>query len=265
MAMGEVDDSKTWCELALFWRPEKDNVLQVASDCFSMCGEPAKAVELLNKLLAAYPDDAIAWFKTGNAMTALGQLPDAIKCYDQAIENAPRTTAVWSDRERLRGVFVSVKPNQVSVEAWNGKGLALKAIGRPAEALACYEKALAIDPRKSDVWCNKGSALYAQGRVEEALVCLEEATSVNPRDFKSWCNQGVMLKALGRLREAVCCYDKALEINPRDIMTWGNRGNVFGALGQLDEARKCFERILVLDPNNTAARSVIEQLRHAGS
>lgn len=265
MLLGELQDAKTWCELAVFWRPEKDKVLQIASDCFAMCGEHVKAVELLKKLLADYPDDAIAWFKLGNAMTAMRQLPDALKCYDNAIESAPRTKAVWNDRERMSGVLTAVGSNQVLAEAWNAKGLVLKSIGQPAEAIACYDKALAIDPRKADVWCNKGSALYALGRVEEAARCLEKATSLNPGDMKSWCNRGVMLKALGHLQEAIACYDKALEINPRDVMTWGNKGNAFGALEQLGEAKKCFEKILVIDPNNAAAQSMVEQLRRAGS
>lgn len=265
MMLGKSPDAKTWCELAVFWRSEKTTVLQVASDCFAMCGEPAKAAELLKQLLTAYPHDAIAWLKLGNVMTVQRQAPDALRCYDEAIQHASETKAVWDEREGLSGVLTAVGPDQVAVEAWNGKGLVFKAIGRPAEALACYDKALAIDPRKADVWCSKGSALYALGRVEEALRCLERATLLNPQDMKPWCNRGVMLKALGRLDDALACYDKALEINPRDVMTWGNKGNALGALDRIDEARKCFERILELEPGNAAAQSVIEQLRRSGS
>gem|GEM_PF-2036550 len=260
MLEGELKDAKTWCELALFWRPEKANVLQIASDCFSQCGEPAKAIPLLDKLLATNPNDAIAWVKKGNALNDLGRHNDAIVCYDKAIETAARTQAVWKFRGgSAKGVIGAVPAASAEVKAWNGKGLAFKALGRNREALASYDRALKIDPQKADVWCNKGNALYSEGRHAEALQCFDKAVALDPTNMKSWCNRGVSLKALGKLDEAVASYDKALALDPRDVKTWFNKANALAAQENYREALVCFQEAHNLgDPN--AARYV-EQCR----
>ena len=49
-------------------------------------------------------------------------------------------------------------------------------LGRPrVEALACYERALEINPRFAEAWFNRGFDLLRTGRLEEALACFEQA------------------------------------------------------------------------------------------
>jgi tetratricopeptide (TPR) repeat protein len=246
--------------LALFWRPEKVSVLQVTSDCYSLCGETAKAVQLLDRILEAKPDDAIAWVKKGNAMNALGKHEDAIVCYDKAIANAPRTMEVWKFRGGSTKEIVGAIPaDMVEAKAWNGRGLALKALGKHVEAVASYEAARKIDPKKSDVWCNKGNAFHAANRHMDALQCFDKAVALDSRDMKSWCNRGASLKALGRLDEAVKSYDKALALDPRDVKTWFNKANALAAQEKYQEAMVCFQEAQDLgDPN---AGRYVEQCR----
>ena len=257
---GELKDAKTWCELALFWRPEKPLILQVASDCFFKCGEPAKAIQMLDKLLATNPDDAVAWFKKGNAISAQGKQDAAIACYDKAIETAPRTKNVWKFRGGpAKGMVGAIPADMIEVEAWNGKGLAFRALGRNREALACYDRALKNDPQKADVWCNKGNAFFAESRHAEALQCFDKAVALNSNDMKSWCNRGVTLKAIGRLGEAVASYDNALQLDPRDVKTWFNKANALAAQENYQEALICFQEAHKLgDPN---AAKYVEQCR----
>ncbi len=49
------------------------------------------------------------------------------------------------------------------------QGLALSALGRQEEAIACYDRALEIDPRFVVAWRNKGDVLSTLGRKEEAV------------------------------------------------------------------------------------------------
>jgi tetratricopeptide (TPR) repeat protein len=60
-------------------------------------------------------------------------------------------------------------------KAWYNKGVALAELGRPAEALTCYDRALQINPRYRNAWYNKGVALRKTGRIQEALACFEQA------------------------------------------------------------------------------------------
>lgn len=60
-----------------------------------------------------------------------------------------------------------------SATYWSARGGSLCALGKHDEALACFDEALAIEPRYGHAWSNKGVALYYLGRNEEALKCFE--------------------------------------------------------------------------------------------
>jgi tetratricopeptide (TPR) repeat protein len=53
-------------------------------------------------------------------------------------------------------------------------------LGKLDEAIACYDKALQIDPRDSVFLNNKANALYKKGNIKEALEIYELAFKLNP-------------------------------------------------------------------------------------
>ena len=59
------------------------------------------------------------------------------------------------------------------------------------EAIASYERALAIDTTLFSTWNNLGVLLYQQGRREEARSAFEQAVNVKPDYAKGWFNLGV--------------------------------------------------------------------------
>jgi tetratricopeptide (TPR) repeat protein len=136
---------------------------------------------------------------------------------------------------------------------YSNKGASLGNLGRPAEALTCYERALEINPRLTTAWANKGAALADLGRHAEALACHERALEINPRYPDAWSNKGNALVGLGRPGEAVACYDRALEINPRLAAVWSNKGNALAGSGRPAEALTCYERALEINPRYAEA------------
>ncbi|HKU82932.1 MAG TPA: tetratricopeptide repeat protein [Candidatus Nitrosocosmicus sp.] len=61
-------------------------------------------------------------------------------------------------------------------------GILLHNQGKFAEALECYDKALAIDPKSPIVLSNKGLSLHNQGKFAEALECYDKALAIDPQD-----------------------------------------------------------------------------------
>jgi len=70
---------------------------------------------------------------------------------------------------------------------------------------------------------NKGATLDHLGKPDEALKCYDKAIEINPNYAKAWFNKGIALSKLGRPDEALKCYDKAIEINPNYAKTGTNR------------------------------------------
>ena len=77
--------------------------------------------------------------------------------------------------------------NLVIVNATNQKelyenGILLHNLGKFAEALECYDKALAIDPQNSKILSNKGLSLHNLGKFAEALECYDKALAIDSQD-----------------------------------------------------------------------------------
>ena len=115
-------------------------------------GRFAEAVELLDRALAASPENEVAWINKGTALSRLGRMNEALRCYNAAI-----------------------KANAAYEVAWNNKGNALARLGKHDLALQCYGRALELDPAFRTAWVNKGFVLTRLGRFREAAECANEA------------------------------------------------------------------------------------------
>ncbi len=86
------------------------------------------------------------------------------------------------------------------------------------------------------------------GRLEEALACYEKAIEINPKDEMAWVDKGWALDELGRYEEASACYDKAIEINPKDARVWSFKSWALDDLGRDEEAEACRDKAQNLFP-----------------
>ena len=132
-----------------------------------------------------------------------------------------------------------------NADCWSNKGAILAAMERKEEALACYDRAIALRPGYHQALVNKAATLTKLGRPQEAITCCDEVLAQDPHDAEAWNNKGVALEALGHEREALNCYDRALHCDPRLPQAWNNRASILmelvaqdlGALIVLGESR----------------------------
>ncbi len=162
-------------------------------------------------------------------------------------------------RKRLAEIFLRLTGKaapqpavgaELDAVQWNNKGASLAELGRHQDALACYDRAIEINPRYASAWYNKGAALGDLGRHQDALACYDRAIDINPRDAAAWSNKGPVLGKLGRHQEAIASYDRAIEINPRYVETWYNKAAALARLGRYQEALACCERAIEINPHD---------------
>ncbi|MFA6110415.1 MAG: serine/threonine-protein kinase [Candidatus Latescibacterota bacterium] len=171
---------------------------------------------------------------------------------------------------------------KVDESDWTHRGASLALLGRHEEALTCYERALALDPRlvlalshqgvslaalghhadalrsfkralrlerdHVPAWLPRGLSLTAQGRPEMGLRCHRVALYRNPRNAAAWLGQGITLAALQRRSEALASCGRAIEINPWSAAAWTQRGRVQLADGEPAAAAWTCLQALERDP-----------------
>ncbi len=55
------------------------------------------------------------------------------------------------------------------------------------------------------------------GRFDDALALFDRALALDSEDPDLWNRAGVALRSLGRYAESVRCFDRSLELDPRDL------------------------------------------------
>lgn len=85
---------------------------------------------------------------------------------------------------------------------------------RKAEAIECFQRALAIDPNNAETLHKFGVVLSSLEKRAEAIECFQRALAIDPNNAETHHNLGVAFQVLERKAEAVECYQKALALKP---------------------------------------------------
>jgi Tfp pilus assembly protein PilF len=137
-----------------------------------------------------------------------------------------------------------------SANAHNNLGNALKDKDQLDEAIASYKKAIVLDPKHAEAQYNLGLALYGKRQLDEAIASYKKATELNPEHANAHNNLGNALKANAQVVEAIASYKKAITLDPKNALFHTNLGVALAENGQLDDAITCFEKAIAVDPKH---------------
>lgn len=163
-------------------------------------GHGRAAIELMRRAIANCAtanratvnccEDAGTWIDLGIALQTQGELPEAVRCYERALELKPESAA------------------------WSNRGLALHSLGRLEEAVASLERAIELNPEAAVMHANLGNVRQALGRLEEAEASQRRAIALQPANAEAYCNLGSVLDLMGRFLDSVEAYERALVLKP---------------------------------------------------
>ena len=138
-------------------------------------------------------------------------------------------------------------------EALCNRGNALRQLKRFDEALESYDRALAARPDDANALNNRGNMLHELKRFDEALASYDRALALQPDHAKALYCRGDALHERGDLHAALAHYRRALSLKPEFADLYNNMGSLLKELGQFQEAQSAYLEVLRLDPNSTAA------------
>ena len=154
---------------------------------------------------------------------------------------------------------LAIDPNLPQIH--HNCGAALFEAGRCEEAIASYDRALAVKPDFAKALRNRVAALSRLMRYEEALATSDRLLALEPDDAGAHHNRGSALSSLTRFGEAVDAYSRALALKPDAVESLENRASVLAYLTRHDEAARDFAHVLVLDPDYTYVRGALQSSR----
>lgn len=173
-------------------------------------------------------------------------------------ERYPGFAALRADLEALyektKGEKAPVQQGGVeTANSWNARGISLAALNRWAEAVGCYDKAIALEPLIAALHNNRGNALRQLGRAQEALAAFDQAIALDPLYAGVWENKALLYAQAQRNDEALTCVDRAIALDPTAAGKWVTRGAILGRLGRSAERLESYEKALQIDPRNGLA------------
>jgi len=140
-----------------------------------------------------------------------------------------------------------------SAEAWYGRGMTLLAMGRPQDAIASFDRVLAVKPDFAQVHLLRAKLLSDLGRRDAALEAIDKLLAIAPGLAEAWLGRSNILFEAKRYDEALSAADQAVAAKPDLAESWHGRANALNELKRHDEALTACDKALALKPNFAGA------------
>jgi protein O-GlcNAc transferase len=235
-----------------------------------MQGRLDEAASAYRDAVALRPDYAEAQFNLGAVLHQTHDLVAAEAAYRRVIaldaRQYPRIAVVYNnlgtvmkDRgrhdEALAYFDKAIALKADYAEAFYNRGTVLQELDRWEDALGAYAEAIRRRKDYADAISNAAIVLQQLGRTNEAIELCRRLLERIPDHADASNNMGTALLADRRPREALAAFEQALRRRPDFPEALYNLGNAWRELGNLAEAIPAYRRTLQLRPDDADAFS----------
>ncbi len=138
--------------------------------------------------------------------------------------------------------------------------------GQYDEAVAGWQKALALNPEDAKAHLNMGYVMQQSGRLDEAIDQYRTALKINSSYAAAHTNLGIALVTAGKLDEGIDHYGMALALDPENSEAHGNLCAALLEKHQNDAAIDHCRKAVTVNPENAEAQDILGiALARAGS
>ncbi len=154
----------------------------------------------------------------------------------------------WDEVVRFSTAASVLRPDNGFLRAVLGD--ALHEQGKLEEAIACYKKAIELDPKHAWHHNNLSNTLREQGKLDESIVECRKAIELDPQFAWPHYNLGLALWRQGDLDQAIAEFRKTLALDPKHAGAHLGIGNVLYQQGKFDEAIAECRKAVALSPQD---------------
>ncbi len=244
-----VNQQYTWANRAAQWEAFLAPAVAALREGAISAPKPAA-----NESIAVSPalQEAVFLQRTGNLAMAEQKCAEVVRSEpDNAMAHyffGGLLMQLGKHQDAVASFDRAIALNPDHAEAYNNRGIALCNLARFDDGIASFNEALAKKPNAADVLSNRGMALFYLKRPEDALESFDAALAANPTYLQAVMMRGNIHQSLGRPEEALGAYDKAIALRPSPELHY-NRAMVLADLSRFADALAALDRALALQSN----------------
>lgn len=220
--------------------------------------------------IALKPDQFQAYVNLAQAYQDLGHLDRAAEALDRAIARFPKGAVLYRARARVRrsssrpaealadlGLAIALSPagDSASADDHLERAVILEQTGRHDEALAECDRALAIQPDRTDIHRVRGAVLVKLRRLDEAIRAFDLCLAKGKPTAALYEARGLAEAQRGVYERAIADYTLALRAGRGTASLHANRGWAYLFSGAPVPASRDFDEALRLEPSDPRALS----------
>lgn len=210
--------------------PDNESAHLALATCFEDISNYNNAVQELKQIVEEInPKNYFAFYRLAHCYKKLGEMDEALKYFDKAIDMNPEFDS-----------------------AWNDKGVLLRELDRKDDAIECYEKALEKNPNNRMANLNMCSIRYCDLKLKKkCLKCLNKILKKFEDFPEAWFHKGHVLFDLGRNDNALECLDKAIYLNKNIADVYLYKSLIFTQRKDFEKALETVNIGLEINPENS--------------
>ncbi len=212
------------------------------ADRLMQSGQPEKAAELLEKVVAQKPDLPEAHYMLGNAYLHSAKNDKAAAEYLKAMGLDPGNAAF-----------------NINL------GVAYLRMDQPNEAVAQFNRALSKEPEDHTAQSDLAIAYYESKNYDQALAAADKALKLKADDAKSYWVKGEAYLGKKDAGQAIASFQKALAIDAKDASAQEGLCRAYWQQNNLEQAKACYQKFLEQHPNSESARKNLESVMQAAA
>ena len=198
---------------------------------------------LLGFYSAAAPGDVFPRAQRA-ARQALALDPALAEAYPALAYSAMYYDWDWVEAEQAFRRAIELHPGYANAHQWYGNFLSV--MGRADEAVAVFERALALDPLSALKYAALGWGCYFARRYQRGEEECRRGVELEPSSVVAHGWLTLNLEGLSRKEEAVSAAEETARLSGHGVSSLGLLGYAYGAAGRPDEARSVLERLMTL-------------------
>jgi tetratricopeptide (TPR) repeat protein len=195
----------------------------------------------------------------------VGYWRNNITLYDHTLEVTDRNSIIYSNRglaysnslgrnaEAIIDFNKAIEISPSLTKTYNNRGLSYDHLGNFQQAMRDFDKAIELDPGFAAVYNNRGITYRHLSNFQQAIGDFDKAIELDPGYAAAYNNRGIAYGNLGNPQQAMRDFDKAVELDPRYAAAYNNRGIAYGNIGNFQQAMRDFDKAIELDPGYAAA------------